>query len=180
MSSFLEMVRSNIVVQAILSILLGLFLAIWPESTTLTVVYLLALVLAVTGATSLIAYFRHKGTSKGSSGVLATGIFFLLVALFMVIFPEAIAGLFSLVLGLLLTLSGLVNVVRSIELRGYSGNAWIFMLVVSLVVAIGGVVIVVNPFDTTVMFVLVLGVLLMIKGVVDLVIEVTLRRSSKK
>ena len=45
MNSFLAMVRSNIVAQAVLSIALGMLLALMPQITTLTVIYLLALCL---------------------------------------------------------------------------------------------------------------------------------------
>ena len=179
MKSFLDMVRSNIIAQAVLSIALGLFLALMPQTTTLTVVYLLALYLAVTGAASLISYFRSKGARYSSTGVLVSGVFLLLLALLVFLFPQAVAGFFSLILGFLLVIGGVVNMVRSIELRAYPGGMWVPMLVVSALVAIGGVVIVVNQFETTVTFVLVLGILLVAKGLIDLAIEASLSRALK-
>lgn len=180
MRAFLEMVRSNIVAQAVLSVVMGLFLAVWPETTTITVVYLLALYLAVMGAASLVSYFIHRKKKGNQTGVLASGVFFLVVALAVFLFPETVAGMFSLILGVLLVVGGLVNVARAVELRSYQGATWLPALIVSVLVAVGGIVIVINPFDTTVTFVLVLGVLLIVKGVVDLVIEISLSRSMKK
>ncbi|MEG1434092.1 MAG: DUF308 domain-containing protein [Gordonibacter sp.] len=179
MGSFLQMVRSNNIVQAVLSIALGLLLAFMPETTTLTLMYLLALYFAVTGAASLLAYFRSKGERYRSPGVLATAIFFLVVALVVAVFPQGVAGFFSLVLGILLVVGGVANAVRSFELRTYRGGMWVFGLVVSAVIAVGGVVIIVNPFDTTVTFMLVLGILLIVKGVGDLVIETSLSSAMK-
>ncbi len=179
MGSFLQMVRSNIIVQAVLSVALGLLLAFMPETTTLTLMYLLALYLAATGVASLFAYFRGKGERYRSPGVLATAVFFLVVALLVAIFPQAVAGFFSLVLGILLVIGGVVNAVRSFELRTYHGNTWVLGLVVSVIVAVGGVVIIVNPFDTTVTFMLVLGILLIVKGVGDLIIEASLSSALK-
>ena len=133
----------------------------------------------MTGAASLLAYFRSKGERYRSPGVLATAIFFLVVALVVAVFPQGVAGFFSLVLGILLVVGGVVNAVRSFELRTYRGGMWVFGLVVSVVIAIGGVVIIVNPFDTTVTFMLVLGILLVVKGVGDLVIEASLSSAMK-
>ena len=48
------------------------------------------------------------------------------------------------------------------------------------VVALGGVVIVVNPFETTVTFVLVLGVLLVLKGAADLLVSLWLTSAMKQ
>lgn len=179
MKSFLAMVRSNAIVQAVLSIALGLLLALMPQTTTLTVVYLLALYLAISGIASLVSYFKNKGTRFGSTGILAGGIFLLVIALLIFLFPQMVAGFFSFILGLLLVIGGVVNVVRSVELRNFPGSMWVPVLAVSAAVAIGGVVIIVNPFETTVTFVLVLGILLIVKGAADLVLEASFSRMTK-
>lgn len=180
MKSFIEMVRSNIIVQAILSIALGAFLTLMPETTVLTIVYLLAAYLAVSGAASLISYFRGKNKSHHVPSVLITGVCFVVIALIVFAIPQVVAGFFSLILGLLLVVSGIVNAVRSLELRGYPGSIWIPTLIVSVAVSIGGIVIIVNPFATTVTFVLVLGILLIVKGIIDLVIEMSMTRAEKQ
>lgn len=179
MKSFLEALRSNMLAQAVSSIALGILLAFWPGVTVITVVYLLALYLAVSGAASLVAYFRSSGERYRSPAVLANAIVLLVLALFVFLFPQFVGGFFSLILGILLALGGLVNVVRSIELRAYRGSTWVVALVLSAAIALGGIVIVVNPFATTAVFVLVLGVLLIVKGVSDLVIERRLSRMMK-
>lgn len=179
MKSFLEALRSNMLAQAVTSIALGIFLAFWPGVTILTVVYLLALYLAVSGIASLVAYFRSSGARYRSAGVLANAVVLLVLALLVFLFPEAVGGFFSFILGILLTIGGIVNAVRSVELRAYQGSTWVVTLILSAVIAIGGLVIIVNPFATTAMFVLVLGVLLIVKGVADLVIERRLARMMK-
>lgn len=179
MKRFAELVSSSLIVQAVLSILLGLLLAIMPQTTVITVVYLLAAYLAVTGIVSLVTYARHRKDVGGSQSVLATGILLIIIALVVFIFPEAVAGVFSLILGILLALSGITNAVRSFELKKYGGSSWIGTLIISAAVAIGGVVIIVNPFDSTVTFVLVLGILLIAKGVIELVVQAMLSKQIK-
>ena len=79
-------------------------------------------------------------------------------------------------LGAVLILCGVANMVRSAGLRTFGGNAWIAYTVLSLIVAIGGVVIIWNPFETTVVFMIVLGALLFVNGVSDLIVELSVRR----
>ena len=62
----------------------------------------------------------------------------------------------------------------------YRGGTWTIALVAGIVVALGGVVIVVNPFETTVTFVLVLGVLLVLKGAADLLVSLWLTSAMKQ
>ena len=73
-----------------------------------------------------------------------------------------------------------MNAARAIELRRYRGGTWTIALVAGIVVALGGVVIVVNPFETTVTFVLVLGVLLVLKGAADLLVSLWLTSAMKQ
>ena len=163
MGSFLHAVRSSMVAQAVLSIALGVLLVVWPGITVVTIVYLLALYLAVTGVVSLVGYARARdGRSgrSGSTGSLVGGVLLLALALFVFVFPQVVAGFFSLVLGLLLVVGGAVNAARAIELRRYRGGTWTIALVAGIVVALGGVVDVVTSFHPPVPSVLVRGVLL--------------------
>ena len=107
-------------------------------------------------------------------------VFYLIIALIAFVFPKVIAGFFSVVLGIVLALCGIVSAVRALELRQYPDYSWVVALVVGVLVAIGGVVIIVNPFESTVTFVLVLGVALLVNGIGELFIEGQLRRLEKQ
>lgn len=179
MQKVTEVIASNVVIQAVLSILFGLLLAIWPETTTVTLVYILAACVALSGAASVVAYIRGRKEGTVGQGTLVSGLLLVIVAIVVFVVPEAVAGLFAVVLGALLILSGLINVVRSFGLRYFGGALWVVMLIVSASILIGGIVIIVNPFDTAVTFILVVGILLVVKGIADLVIFFADRRSGK-
>ena len=176
MGSFMKTVQTNAIVQAVLFMALGLVLMFVPDITLVTIVYLVAAVFAVSGLVSIFAYMRSGSPSYKMSGALTTGIFLLVVALVMFAFPAAVAGFFSMLLGGVLILCGVANLVRSAGLREFGGNAWIAYAVLSLVVAIGGVGVIWNPFATTMVFVMVLGALLFVNGASNLVVEMSVRR----
>ena len=67
----------------------------------------------------------------------------------------------------------------AMELRRYRGGTWVVALVAGIAIAVGGIVIIVNPFESTVAFVLALGVLLILKGVVDLLISMWFSNATK-
>ncbi len=171
MNSFINIVRSNMLVQAIVFIVLGLFVLLWPGITVTTIVYLFGAIFALSGIASLVNYGRRSSQSYKSPAVLTSGIFMCVLALIVFIFPQAVASLFSLILGIVLVLCGVVSAVRSFDMRGFGGSSWIVSLVMGAVVAVGGIVIIANPFETTLMFIYVLGALMVINGVADLIIE---------
>lgn len=178
MNSFLDIVKSNIVAQAVVSIVVGLLLMFWPGITIITVLYLVGIIFAIMGISSLINYFKAPESAR-ITGMLATGVFFCLVALIVFLFPQVIAGFFSVILGIILVICGVVNAVRSMELKKYGNNAWIVSLILSSLIAIGGIVIIANPFATTALLVFVLGLIIASNGIVDLIIEAQMRKALK-
>lgn len=175
MQSFARAVQSNIIIQAILFIVLGLVLIVMPGMSLMTIVYLIGALFAVCGIVSLVGYFRPASRNHRMPSVLSTGIFMLLLALILFLFPVPIASVFSVCLGIVLVLCGVVNAVRSFELRATGGPSWALSMAFSILVAIGGFVVVWNPFDTTVLLVTVLGAFMVANGIMDLVLEYQLR-----
>lgn len=178
MNSFLDIVKSNIIAQAVLSIIVGLLLMFWPGITIVTVLYLVGIIFAIMGISSLISYFKAPESAR-ITGMLATGVFFCVLALIVFLFPQVIAGFFSVILGIILVICGAVNAVRAMELKSYGGNSWIASIILSVLIAIGGVVIIANPFQTTALMVFVLGLVIASNGIVDLIIEAQLRKALK-
>lgn len=178
MNSFLDIVKSNIIAQAVLSIIVGLLLMFWPGITIVTVLYLVGIIFAIMGISSLISYFKALESAR-ITGMLATGVFFCVLALIVFLFPQVIAGFFSVILGIILVICGAVNAVRAMELKSYGGNSWIASIILSVLIAIGGVVIIANPFQTTALLVFVLGLIIASNGIVDLIIEAQLRKALK-
>lgn len=169
MKKIIKKINTHAVAQAIVSILFGLFLLLWPQTTTLVLVYALAGYLAVTGILSFFAYSRRKTRSSVDSNLIA-GIFELLLALILFMFPKEIAGIFSVILGAFIVLSGAVGMARVMQVKKASrDNNWLVIFLLNLFVIVGGVVIVVNPFSSAMTFVSALGVLLLAKGIIDLV-----------
>lgn len=179
MGSFMKTVQTNAIVQAVLFIVLGLVLLVVPGITLVSIVYLVGAVFAVSGLVSLVGYYRKSSPSYQQGGALTWAIFLLVVALAMFVFPTAVAGFFSVVLGAVLILCGVANLVRSASLRGFGGQTWLASAIVGAIVLIGGVVIIWNPFETTMVFVMVLGVLLIVNGASSLLIELSMRKRLK-
>ena len=180
MERFLNIVRSNNLVQAVLCIAFGLFLMLYPSITVHGIIMLFGVAMTLMGVGSLASYFRQRSARYHDMGMLMTGVFYLIVAAIAFLFPTALASFFSVVLGLVLILCAIVNLVRAFDLRRYGSVVWIAVLVAALLVGAGGVLVVVNPFGATMTFVLVLGGVFVLNGAMDLFIEWYVRDSEKK
>lgn len=180
MERFLNIVRSNSMVQAALCIGFGLFLMIYPSMTVQGIIILFGVAMALMGVGTLAPYFRQRSARYRDTGLLMVGGFYIIIAIIAFAFPKVVAGFFSVVLGVVLILCALVNLVRAFDLRKYGSQVWLAVLVGALLVGVGGVLIVVNPFGATMTFVLVLGGVFIVNGAVDLLIEWYTRDSEKR
>lgn len=179
-NSIARVIRSDTIVQAILFIILGVVLLAVPGITLITIVYLVAGILLISGAISIAAYFRNRSKGVDTGNALVIGISLVIFAAVMFIFPAATASFFTVLLGLVLVFLGVTNIVRAFSLRTLgTGPAWVIGLVVSALVLIGGIVLIWNPFAATEIFVMVMGILLIVSGIDDLIIEVGKRQVSK-
>lgn len=170
MGSFVKTLTSNLLVQAILLIVAGAVLLLMPGITMLTVVYILAFVLTIGGAWAIISALRNGGPKDGNTPTLVLGIILLIVPIIMFVLPGVIAEFISLLVGFMLILSGILNCVRSFEIRRDGDASWKISFVISLVIAALGVLLLCNPFAIPQLFVQVLGASLICNGVADLLL----------
>ena len=64
MSSAFKTLRSNLILQSIAFVIAGMVLLVIPNVTMMTMVYVIAFLLTVMGAWSLISYFRENRNTE--------------------------------------------------------------------------------------------------------------------
>ncbi len=170
MSSAFKTLRSNLILQSIAFVIAGMVLLVIPNVTMMTMVYVIAFLLTVMGAWSLISYFRENRNTEGAMSSLVGGIALLILPIVMFIIPYVFVTFISMLAGILLFLSGVMNIMRSIKIRKVGDRSWIISLIISIIIASAGVLLVCNPFGSATMFVRILGICLVANGLADLLL----------
>ena len=101
---------------------------------------------------------------------LVGGIALLILPIVMFIIPYVFVTFISMLAGILLFLSGVMNIMRSIKIRKVGDRSWIISLIISIIIASAGVLLVCNPFGSATMFVRILGIFLVANGLADLLL----------
>lgn len=175
MKDLIRKITGHMIIEAIVSIILGIVLLLWPMTTTKTFIYLFAAYFAVLGVMDIISYIR----SKDSTGTLLLGILKLIVALVIFAFPGEVGGFIGLIMGIAIVLIGVFNITRSLDLKRVGINTWTLILVLNIIVVIAGIIVIFNPFSTVVTLAQLLGAILIGKGIVDLVSCLTFSKNLK-
>ncbi|NLW79465.1 MAG: hypothetical protein GXY32_08660 [Ruminococcaceae bacterium] len=173
-----DKLAQSALLRTILYIVLGVLVLIAPALVMNIIVYLIAAVAIIMGIINLVGYFR--GRTQGDSGFgIVSGVLLVVFGIVLIIFSGAIISILNIFLGALLILGGAVNLARTFNSGKTVGRQNIFLIVINILVIIGGILIIFNPFGAAVILFRVFGAVLVIMGVSELVTFFVYRKLGK-
>ena len=167
MKETLRDIKWNFVLSALLYLLLGIVLAIWPEGSAKMLCYCIGSVVTIYGVFNIIAYFTRRGL-EGLHPELLAGIVAAAFGVFTLLKPTVIASILPFVLGLIIVVDGAVNLKRAMTLRSLDFSKWSIYFLLSCLTILLGVGAVLNPFDSLTLLLRLIGLVLIYEGISDL------------
>lgn len=152
---------------AILYLVLGLLLILWPEAARAVICYVLGAALVVYGVYRIVAYFVRTLPLQLQFGV-AIGIASLLAGLLLLFKANFVVTVFGVVIGLLLIADGVFRLQNALDIRRMGGRYFLPLMLGALFVLVLGVVLLFNPFTAVITATIIGGVSLVIDGVLTL------------
>ena len=167
MADFLRGLKVNYSISALLCVILGLVLLIFPGTTTQIVCMLLGIVLFAYGAIQIVLNLFNKERTIVSQGMLVLGIVFAVIGGWIMLKPEMIIMAVPVIVGVLIVIHGLHNATQAFALKssGYE-KWWVDFLLGALTVVLGGILIY-NPFKVVNTVVRLIGIFLIYDGLSD-------------
>ena len=139
MFQFLKNRKANYTVSAIICIIVGLVLVIWPGTSTQVVCKVLGAVLLIYGAMQILMYILAKERSLYSQGMLILGVIFAVVGAWILLKPEMIIAAVPVIMGIIIVMHGLHNAAQAIKLKSLNYEKWWLALLLGvLTMALGG------------------------------------------
>lgn len=179
MFQFLKNRKANYTVSAVICIIVGLVLVIWPGTSTQVVCKVLGAVLMLYGVLQILMYVLAKERSLYSQGMLVLGVIFAVIGAWILIRPDMIIAAVPVIMGIIIVIHGIHNTVQAINLKSLKYEKWWLALLFGvLTIALGGVLIY-NPFKVVDTVVRVIGVFLVYDGISDIWIISRLFKSKR-
>jgi uncharacterized membrane protein HdeD (DUF308 family) len=155
---------------------LGLATLVWPALTATTFVVLLGAFLIVDGIASLLFGVRRRKQRQGGGGWTFHGVVALGFGLVAVIWPQAVAFLALVVMGLWLLLISLITVGVGSALRRSGSRVWGWPTAFGVIGIVLSLVMIFNPAGSLLAVTAVLGVLLLAGGIALVAAGLRMRR----
>lgn len=180
MTNLLKRIKANALFSAILYILLGLVLLLWPERSTGALCTLLGAVLVLCGLSDIFKFLRSRDGTLYSAAHLLTGVILATVGIWLMARPTLIAVIIPRIIGVLICFHGISNLGGALTLRKNQSARWSAAVILGAVTLALGLLLVLAPFEAFTTAVRIIGAVLIYDGVSDIWISTQVTRVIKQ
>jgi len=167
-----KLVKWNSSINAIIFLILGFLLLIYPKESLNIGGYLIASILMLAGLSFIIRMIRNKGIETNGEAinlVLSIGSIALSITIFTD--PTWIIRMINVFVGIILILSSLMNLLELLKYKNNKTTSWYIYVIFSTLILITGIVVIINPLFLTKIIIRIEGCALIINTLHTLLVS---------
>lgn len=157
--------KADMIVSALVCVVLGVVLLIWPGETIDIFCKVLAIGLIIMGVVNILNYFMNKSIHP-FGGVMGTVV--ALVGVWIFASPERIVSLVPIVIGVVLCIHGIQDMKLAFETRENGYEKWWTMMIVAVISLVFGIICISKAFGMVTLALQFIGIGLIYDGLSDL------------
>lgn len=169
--------RTNRIIFAAGAMLIGIILLVWPSTSLLIMGKCVGAFLALGGLAAAFMFFRDH-ESATCSLLLVMAAVMLICGIVIFLHPQDLVKLIPTIMGILVMISGLINLGETFVLTRNKYGKWWISLIVSIVTIAAGIFLVRNAFNLASLITRIAGGILVFDGISDLWVVSRLSKSA--
>lgn len=179
-SNILKRAKTNAAFNAILYIIVGAVLAIYPGVAADLLCYMLGGVLLLCGLVDIILFLFRRDGSVYSAMRMVIGITLAAVGIWVMFQPKLIFSVVPWIVGGLIVVHALQDLRYAFQMMKNHAPRWAGALLVAAVTLALGVFLIVSAFETAMLAVRIIGIFLLVDGLSDLWLALQVRKMHQK
>lgn len=168
MKKFLSNLKKSYMLTAIFYTLLGIPMIIWPDILARLVCYSFGGLLIIYGLVIVIGNFADKEDSGFYGFGMINGLISAGIGIFFIVKYDILVSSIGFVMGLIIVIDSFVKFQKALELHRSGYNFWWLALIFSFLTIGLGVLVIVNPFETSLGIARLAGICLIFIGISDI------------
>lgn len=170
MKSIIQDMKQNYFVNAVIMVVLGLVLVIWPHILGVMLCYLLGGALILMGVIQLISFLRGERLGFYNKFNMIMGIVLVLLGIWICTQPRIVLSIIPVVVGIIVLLHGLMDIQYTLDIKKTGNTKWWIALIAAILTLVVGGLLVFNPFTAYEITMVLLGIAMLYDGGSDLVL----------
>jgi len=168
MKSVIQDMKHNYFINAVIMVILGIVLVIWPHILGVMLCYLLGGALIVMGIFQLISFLRGERLGFYNKFVMMMGIVLVLLGIWICAQPRIVLSIIPVVVGIIVLIHGLMDIQYTLDIKKAGSEKWWIALIAAALTLIVGLLLVLNPFTVYEITMVLVGVAMLYDGGSDL------------
>ena len=177
MKDLFKRTTTSIIISSVAAFILGLVMAVVPGISIQVIGIAAGIYIILHGITLIVLDFMAHNAYVPFNGVI-TGILSIIVGLLLIAMPDALTTIFAIALGIWIILSS-VNVISIAMSVRKSISSWYLWLLFGIIDLICGIIILFNPFASSISIVVLGGIIVMVHSVVTIIDMIMIRKNIK-
>lgn len=180
MDKVLRRTKTGLIITGIGLTLLGVIMFMAPLTTLTVIILIVGWMLLALGVVTIVDSVFHRKDVSSSFGLgITVGIIEAVIGLCIVIWPASFLVALYVVLGVIVTLSGIGDIGESLSMRKEGFKNWWLALVMGILTLVLGVLAIVSPFAFAAAMMVITGIALVFDGITEVIAGIMLPSSSK-
>lgn len=164
-----QRIKNSYIVIAVAYVVFGMSLLIKPEMSTSIICFAVGALCLIYSIATLIKYFIGDKKRYYVEPNFILPILLLVFGMVIIFKPAVIISILPVTVGIVMVVSGVIKLQDSFNLKKYSFAKWWTVLIFAFVSVILGIVILINPFGTGLLFTRIVGLFFTIDGLLNIV-----------
>lgn len=177
--SVYQRLKNSYIVIAVAYVVFGLSLLIKPEMSTNIICFAVGALCLIYSIATLIKYFIGDKKRYYVEPNFILPVLMLVFGLVIIFKPGIIISILPVVVGIVMVVSGVIKLQDSFNLKKYAFPRWWVVLMFAFVSIVLGIVILINPFGTGLLFTRIVGLFFTIDGLLNIVSSIMMGISRK-
>ncbi|MCD7858987.1 MAG: DUF308 domain-containing protein [Firmicutes bacterium] len=158
-------------IMSVIEVIIGILLLINPVGFTSGILVVFGIVMMVIGIVEIFRYFTSSAEEAAQNGLLGSGLLFIGLGAFCSFRSDWLIAAFPVITvlyGILILVSGVAKLQVSVDLLRLKQKYWYVALIGAVVTLLFAILIICNPFTSTVVLWTFIGVALIVEAVLDI------------
>lgn len=164
---------------ALMYVVVGGLLVVFPTSIAKSICYTIAIVVIAIGVVKIISFLLKEEQEGFTRTGLVSGIVFIAIGTFIAIRSKAVISVIPFILGILILFSGISKLQYALQLRKYSEDKNHVMMITAVINIVLGILLAFNPFRAARLMLIILGICMIATGLSDMVSAIYFYRKLK-
>ena len=150
------------------------------EATIYTISYVVGGLLIAIGAIAIIKFLTNIKITENNYDInIIYGIVCVIMGVLVIQYPEAIATMIPIVLGIVIIASSAIKLQYTLQMKDKGSDLWKTTVIIAIISLLCGVVLLFNPFKAAVGITKIVGIFIVIYGALDLASTLSIRKTFK-